>query len=492
MTIAQTPFDDMAADVILRSHDGVDFYVYRTVLAIASPFFKDMFSLPQTIQAREQTVRQPAPAVVDFSEDSQTLDHLLRLCYPIIDPVIKELTEVEDALEAAIKYQMVEATVILQALLRTFGPSDPLKVFVIACRLQLEAEAKAAAQHWRRKCPQGISTKGKPPDWTVTSAGASYLPEMAQISAGSLFRLLCFVRTGNEPPSFLEADCPPTVTPSGDAKENTVSEHLFVYEDADIILQSSDGIDFRVHKVIISLASTDLVDKSSITHDALPVIVVPENSHTLAKLLELCYPVGDSDLGDLNTAHAVLSAAIKYKMTKVIQLAKKQWMGLVKTAPLRVYFIAVRYGWKEEAQEAARCVANQPIENVYVPEMEFMSAVVYHRLLRYHHNYRSAIAAITCNYEKKSNESWTADFSNWPNGGYVNRGNEAAVPMLIAGPIVQRELRASRANNRPNNYSSYPVVTTPDVRTLIDESHELDNKLREALSKVSHIHRLDK
>ena len=435
--------------------------------------------------------------MVDFSEDSQTLDHLLRLCYPIIDPVIKELTEVEDALEAAMKYQMVEATVILQALLRTFGPSDPLKVFVIACRLQLEAEAKAAAQHWRRICPQtcvGISTKGKPPDWTVTSAGASYLPEMAQISAGSLFRLLRFVRTGSETPSFLEADCPPTVTPSGDAKENTVSEHSFVYEDADIILQSSDGIDFRVHKVIISLASTDLVDKSSITHDALPVIAVPENSHTLAKLLELCYPVGDSDLGDLNTTtHAVLSAAIKYKMTKVIQLAKKQWMGLVKTAPLRVYFTAVRYGWKEEAQEAARCAFNQPIENVYVPEMEFASAVFYHFLLKYHHNYRSAIMAImaiTCHYEKKSNESWTAEFSTWWNGGYVNRGNEATIPMLIAASIVQRELRTSR-NQRPNNRSVDPSYT-PDLRTLIDESHELEKKLREALSKVSHNHRLDK
>jgi hypothetical protein len=266
----------------------------------------------------------------------------------------------------------------------------------------------------------------------------------------------------------------------------------FVYEDADIILQSSDGIDFRVHKVIISLASTGLVDKTSIsTQDALPVIAVPENGRTLAKLLELCYPVSDSDLGDLNTAHTVLLAAIKYKMTKVIQLAKKKWMGQVKTAPLRVYFTAVQYGWKEEALEAARCVANQPIENAYVPEMEVMSAVVYHRLLKYHHNYQSAIAAITCGYEKNPNETWTADLSNWWNGGYKNGGNESAVPMLIARPIVQRELRASRTNNRHydpygygHGYNNSPV-TTPDVRTLIDESHALETKLQEALAKVS-------
>ena len=66
---------------------------------------------------------------------------------PIIDLAIKELTGVEDALEATIKYQIVETTVILEALLHTFGPGEPLKVFVILCHLQLEVEAKAAVPH---------------------------------------------------------------------------------------------------------------------------------------------------------------------------------------------------------------------------------------------------------------------------------------------------------------------------------------------------------
>jgi hypothetical protein len=327
--IAQAPFNDMAADVILCSYDGINFYVYKIVLALASPFFKDMFSLPQTISTGEQTVRQSAQTI-DFVEGSQTLDHLLRLCYPVADPVINALTGVEDALEAAMKYQMDEATAILKASLRTFGADEPLKVFAIACRLELEAEAQAAALHWRQKCPNtavGITSQGTLPDWAVTSAGSSYLPEMARISAGSLFRLLRFVRAGpgGETPRFLEADRPPTVTASGDTEEATVPQHSFVYEDADMILQSSDGIDFRVHKVIISLASTGLVDRMPDTRDtdALPVVTIPENGRTVAKLLELCYPVSDSDLGDLNTAQAILQVAMKYKMAKVIQLAKK-------------------------------------------------------------------------------------------------------------------------------------------------------------------------
>jgi hypothetical protein len=141
----------------------------------------------------------------------------------------------------------------------------------------------------------------------------------------------------------------------------------------------------------------------------MPSLSLPylKNGRTLAKLLELSYPVGNSDLRNLNTAHAVLLAAIKYKMTKAIHLAKNQ------DGPSSRLFYC-RHGWKEEAQKAARCAANQPIENVYVPEMESMSAVVYHRPLKYHHNYRSAIAAIPCDYEKKSTEKWMRTF---PIGG---------------------------------------------------------------------------
>jgi hypothetical protein len=490
ISTAQAPFDDVEADAILRSCDRVDFYVYKAVLAVASAFFKNMFSLPQTAPESEQTVRQSAP-VVDFTEESRTLDHLLRLCYPITDPVINKLTEVEDALEAAIKYQMDEATAIMRGMLRTHGPNEPLKVYVIACLLNLEAEAKDAAWYWRGKCPKTcdkISAPGKLPDWTDTSAGATYLPEMAQISAGSLFRLLRFVRIGETALKFLEADHATIVTSSKSVEGTTITKHPFVYEDADIVLRSLDGVDFRVHKLIISLASTGLIDNNSIVQDyTLPVITVSEDGRTLAKLLELCYPMTHSDLWDLDTADEVLGAATKYKMTKVIQLAKMQCMGLIKEAPLRVYFTAIRCGWKEEARVAARCVAKQPIENVYVPEMKFVSAVVYHRLLKYHYTHRSVTVAITCAYEKEPNETWTAEFSNWWNGG-----NETAENMLIAGPIVQRELRASRRGPATNRSSSIfgMLPSYSNVGALVDESRALKTKLSKAFSEVSRAHRL--
>ena len=43
-----SPFSFPAGDVFLRSADNVNFRVHTILLSLASPFFHDMFSLPQT------------------------------------------------------------------------------------------------------------------------------------------------------------------------------------------------------------------------------------------------------------------------------------------------------------------------------------------------------------------------------------------------------------------------------------------------------------
>ena len=44
---ASSPFDRPDADVILRSCDHVDFRFHKSLLSLASPFFCNMFALPQ-------------------------------------------------------------------------------------------------------------------------------------------------------------------------------------------------------------------------------------------------------------------------------------------------------------------------------------------------------------------------------------------------------------------------------------------------------------
>lgn len=65
------PFDDLSADVVLRSSDGIDFRVHRIVLSLASPFFKEMFTLPQPTS-------EPEVPIIPMSESALLLDKALR------------------------------------------------------------------------------------------------------------------------------------------------------------------------------------------------------------------------------------------------------------------------------------------------------------------------------------------------------------------------------------------------------------------------------
>jgi hypothetical protein len=72
-------FDLTDTNLIIRSSDLVDFRVHKLVLAIASPFFKDLLSLPQPPDS-ESVSGLP---VVRLSEDSELLNTLVSMLYPI-------------------------------------------------------------------------------------------------------------------------------------------------------------------------------------------------------------------------------------------------------------------------------------------------------------------------------------------------------------------------------------------------------------------------
>jgi hypothetical protein len=72
----------------------------------------------------------------------------------------------------------------------------------------------------------------------------------------------------------------------------------FDVPDANIIIRSSDFVDFRVHKPILSMASPFFNDLLSIPQppdgeivDGLPVVQLPESSELLNGLILMLYPV---------------------------------------------------------------------------------------------------------------------------------------------------------------------------------------------------------
>ena len=159
-------FNKPAADTVLRSADGVDFRVKRAILTEASPFFEDMFSLPQPPppppgasettaegaegQERGQEHHACSEPIIPMTEDSRVLHLLLRLCYPIPDqiPLWMTLVDVRGVLDAAIKYDVPVALQTMRRSLLALAPSYPLRVFALACIFGFAHEARQAAQQY--------------------------------------------------------------------------------------------------------------------------------------------------------------------------------------------------------------------------------------------------------------------------------------------------------------------------------------------------------
>jgi len=140
-------FDAADADIVLRSGDAlpVHFRVHRCILAVASPFFSTMFTLPQTLP--------PPPAAdlptIDVPEDAALLHKLLLFVYPVPDPDVPSLDELLALLTAATKYDLISVVSRLRGVLVSphFLASAPMRVFAIASRFDLEDEVRIASQH---------------------------------------------------------------------------------------------------------------------------------------------------------------------------------------------------------------------------------------------------------------------------------------------------------------------------------------------------------
>ncbi|KAH0836774.1 hypothetical protein J3R83DRAFT_8523 [Lanmaoa asiatica] len=149
---AAAPFDHAEGDIILRSSDNIDFRVFKLFLSLASPFFKTLFDIPQPAQASEDQEIKDGLVVVPVTEDSKTLDALLRFCYPCTladDPNLEVLEDVLDVLQAAKKYSL---DVIEKKAAHTFSnpkilEAEPLRCFALARHRRMQEETLLAAKY---------------------------------------------------------------------------------------------------------------------------------------------------------------------------------------------------------------------------------------------------------------------------------------------------------------------------------------------------------
>jgi hypothetical protein len=139
---AQAPFDDRNCDIILRSANGVNFHVFKLILSLVSPVFKDMFALPQS-ESRSDVSSVPVIAV---PESSTTIESLLLLCYPAATPTFGSLDDAKVVMKAASKYDM--QTALSRAgdlVMAQFLPDHFLELYALSCRFGWPHHAQTAA-----------------------------------------------------------------------------------------------------------------------------------------------------------------------------------------------------------------------------------------------------------------------------------------------------------------------------------------------------------
>lgn len=296
--------------------------------------------------------------IIPVTEPSKTLDAFLRWVYPVRKLPLVELSDIADILEASQKYDAVAVTDPLHDAFLKYLDAEPLRVFAIACRLDMESDARLAAQR------ATLMANTPPFHW---------VPEMAQLTSGTYFRLLWYLNkalpvTPDEfwstfsfthrssdnhsgPDPSKDGFFRLTIPDSDVLHQETLSSwsecDLFLHDPPDVLLRSSDGMELPAHKIIVSLCSPVLREMINSTLAPQPpallsLLDIQESSYILYALLRACYGLCGAPIFDDNRTLVfplwvvkLLLSLQKYKMSTVIHRARKDLQGFLKRNPMR-------------------------------------------------------------------------------------------------------------------------------------------------------------
>ena len=218
--------------------------------------------------------------------------------------------------------------------------------------------------------------------------------------------------------------------------DHTYATAPFDHARADIILRSSDNIDFRVFKLFLSLASPFFETLFSIPQpaeengdqevmDGLAVIPVTEDGKTLDALLRFCYPctlANDPNIEVLKDAMDVLNAAKKYSIDAIEKKARQAIANpkILEAEPLRCFVIAHQGSLREETLLAARYTLTQPLIPSWFQEIELITATDLLSLLTYHRRCGDAVYALRLDLSWITSHYRSLEACSWLSGRHLD------------------------------------------------------------------------
>jgi hypothetical protein len=174
---------------------------------------------------------------------------------------------------------------------------------------------------------------------------------------------------------------------------------------ADVILRSSDNVDFRTFRVLMSLASPVFETMFGLPqpgkNDGLPVVSISEHSRTIGTLLKLsdprCLVLPDSidDIGQ------ILEMSKKYDMVGVADytrvMAKRVLLQVETNDPICAYAVATHFQFKEAtraARSTLRLSMSKILDRTQGGELKYITGTQLHSLYSYHHKCGKAASAL--------------------------------------------------------------------------------------------------
>lgn len=136
----------------------------------------------------------------------------------------------------------------------------------------------------------------------------------------------------------------------------------FCADDADVVIRAAGALEFRAHKLILSLSSPIFKDmftlpqQPSDTPGILPHVDVQDPPKAWENILQTIYPtLPNPTIDNLDDLESLLFAAQAYEMQFVIETHKKvlEHREFIKQDPLRLYAIACACGFEDQATHIA-------------------------------------------------------------------------------------------------------------------------------------------
>ncbi|KAI0629321.1 hypothetical protein C8Q77DRAFT_1161494 [Trametes polyzona] len=140
----------------------------------------------------------------------------------------------------------------------------------------------------------------------------------------------------------------------------STASYPFNLDTADIILRSTDTINFHVHRAILSIVSPVFATMFQLPQPqandqgpSLPILDVSEDSRALDMLLRQCYPVEKPVIDAADVIISAFEAAKKYDMGWPTSVLSEEVEKLVAEQPLHAWAVSCRLGSEDIARSAA-------------------------------------------------------------------------------------------------------------------------------------------